>query len=319
MNKRDLLKKKNVVIVYTGKKVTGGVETDRDSLRVGVTQKIPLAQLAKEDVVPQRVKGIETDVFETEEIAALSIDRKSRVRPAPGGVSIGHPKVTAGTLGMIVKKGGFRYILSNNHVLANCNDADKGDQSWQPGAADGGGPADTIAHLADFVPIHFSGESNCPIARAIIWGLNGFAQLFRSKTQIPHAVTRAINKVDCAISRPIIEIDISQEILGIGKVVGYAEAKKGDEVTKSGRTTELTAAYITGTDGLVNINYGAKTAIFDDQIVTPVISKGGDSGSVLVNEKNEAVGLLFAGSSSLTIANKISNVIEALGLDKEVS
>lgn len=319
MNKRALLKKKNVVLVYSGKKVVGGVETGRDSIRVGVIQKVPVAQLAKEDIVPKSVEGIETDVFETEEITALSIDRKARIRPAPGGVSIGHPKVTAGTLGMIVKKGGIRYILSNNHVLANCNEADKGDQSWQPGAADGGDPDDTIGHLADFVPIRFAGDSNCPIATGIIWGLNLFAKLFKKQTRIPHAIAEPLNKVDCAISRPLIEGDISQEILEIGKVAGYAEAKIGEKVKKSGRTTALTYADVIATDGIANISYGVRSAVFGDQIVTPVMCQGGDSGSAVLNDRNEAVGLLFAGSSSLTIANKISNVIEALGLDKEVS
>jgi len=125
---RELLKKKNVVLVYTGKKVVGGVETGRISIRVGVVAKVPLAQLAKKDVVPRRIKGMETDVFQTEEIKALT-DRTSKVRPAPGGVSIGHPDVTCGTLGMVVKKNGVPHILSNNHVLANCNNAYMGDQT----------------------------------------------------------------------------------------------------------------------------------------------------------------------------------------------
>ena len=318
MKPKDLLKKKNVIIYYTGNKVVGGVVTARTSIRVGVREKIPLAQLKKKDIIPARIQGVETDVFQTEEINA-QIDRKARHRPAPPGVSVSHASVTAGTLGMIVKKDGWQYILSNNHVLANSNDAKMGDQTWQPGSYDGGGPADTIGHLSDFVPIHFIGDSDCPIARLAVAVLNFFATLVRRKTRVPDPVSNPINKVDCAISRPLINGEVSEEILEIGKPTGYGEAKVGDKVKKSGRTTGLTQGDVIATDGVSNVNYGdGKIAIFADQIITSAMSKGGDSGSAVLNEQNAAVGLLFAGSSSLTIINKIANVIDALGLDKAI-
>ena len=53
-------------------------------------------------------------------------------RPVPIGVSIGHPAVTAGTLGARVKSGSTVYILNNNHVIANENDASIGDAVLQP-------------------------------------------------------------------------------------------------------------------------------------------------------------------------------------------
>jgi S1-C subfamily serine protease len=314
--KRELLKKKNAVIVYTGNKEIGGLVTDRISIRVGVTQKLPLAQLAKKDVVPRTIEGIETDVFETEEIKALAVDRTSKIRPAPCGVSIGHPSVTAGTLGLIVKKGGLLYILSNNHVLANSNDASMGDQTWQPGRYDGGTQTDIIGHLVAFIPIQFTDESNCPIATRIVRGFNFLARLFKRNTRLPNAISSPINKVDCAISRPVVNEDISQEILEIGFPTGFGEAKVGDKVKKSGRTSGLTQGDVIAIDGIANVSYGDDKAIFEDQIVATAMSEGGDSGSSVLNEQNAAVGLLFAGSSSLTIINKIANVIDALGLDK---
>jgi len=314
---RELLKKRNVVLVYTGKKVVSGVETERISIRVGVVEKVPLVQLAKKDIVPRTIKGMETDVFQTEEIKALAVDRKSKVRPAPGGVSIGHPDITAGTLGMIVKKNGVLHILSNNHVLAASNEAYIGDQTWQPGKADGGTKADTIGYLAAFVPIHFIDESTCPIANHVVNLLNRALAFLKSNTIIPNPISSHVNKVDCAISRPLFDEDISQEILEIGIPAGFGEAKIGDKVKKSGRTTELTQGNVIATDGAANVNYGQRIAIYEDQIMTSAMSEGGDSGSTVLNGKNEGVGLLFAGSSSLTIINKISNVIDALGLDKE--
>jgi len=318
VKKSDLLKKKNVVLVYTGKKVVGGIETDRDSIRVGVVQKLPLAQLAEKDVVPKKIKGMETDVFQTEEIKALAVDRTSKIRPAPGGCSIGHPDKTAGTLGMIVKKAGAPHILSNNHVLANCNDANIGDEAWQPSKYDGGSSADTIGHLTAFVPIQFIDASNCPIATRIVSAFNFLARVFKRNTRLPNAISSPVNKVDCAIARPLFDEDISQEILEVGKPVGFGEAKAGDKVKKSGRTSGLTQGEVIATDGAANVTYGNKVAIFEEQIVTTAMSQGGDSGSAVLNEKNEVVGLLFAGSSSITIVNKIANVIDALKLDKGV-
>jgi hypothetical protein len=244
------------------------------------------------------------------------IDRKSRLRPAPGGCSIGHPQITAGTMGMIVKKNGAPHILSNNHVLANSNEASMGDQTWQPGKYDGGTETDIVGHLAAFVPIQFINESVCPIAKAIVTGLNRLAEFFGRNTIFPDPISSPVNKVDCAISRPLLEEDISPEILEIGVPVGFGEIKVGDKVKKSGRTTAVTEGDVIATDGAVNVSYGEKVAVFEDQIVASAMSEGGDSGSAVLNEKDEGVGLLFAGSTSLTIINKISNVIDALGLDK---
>ena len=51
---------------------------------------------------------------------------------------------------------GQRLILSNNHVLANSNDAQVGDTVVQPGSIDGGhAVSDKIAELERFVPIEF--------------------------------------------------------------------------------------------------------------------------------------------------------------------
>lgn len=322
MNKRNLLKKKNVVLYYTGKKEVGGVITDRDSIRVGVAVKLPLSALAKSDIIPKTVEGMETDVYVEQEIWALEVDRKAKHRPAPPGVSLAHPKVTAGTFGMVVKKNGVRLILSNNHILANSNAAEVGDLTLQPAPYDGGEQqyicdkchqpvSDTIGHLFAFNHITFGNSSGC---LAIIGKV--FATIATTITTLLGGEPKdIINKVDCAIAKPIKDEDISDEILGVGIPVGYGMAKVGDNVKKSGRTTGLTQGNVIAIDGVARINYRTGQAVFENQIITTNISQGGDSGSVVLNENNEVVGLLFAGSDQTTIVNKISDVIEALGLD----
>jgi hypothetical protein len=55
-------------------------------------------------------------------------------------------------------------------------------------------------------------------------------------------------------------------------------------------------------------------AIFKDQLLAGPMSQGGDSGSAVVDENNQLVGLLFAGSDSTTIFNRIEHVFSTLGV-----
>jgi hypothetical protein len=151
----DLLQKANVVGVGVGLK---NPERDGNEIAVVVLveQKKPIAALSAEDLVPPEVNGIRTDVMEVGVIRAQ--DSRGRFRPIPCGISVGHYKVTAGTLGCIVtdRTTGEKYILSNNHVLANCNDALIGDPILQPASMDGGNnPADVIARLERFIALSY--------------------------------------------------------------------------------------------------------------------------------------------------------------------
>ena len=56
--------------------------------------------------------------------------------PVPIGVSVGHPAITAGTIGARVTKEGNVFVLSNNHVLAAINQGRPGDFVLQPGSFD---------------------------------------------------------------------------------------------------------------------------------------------------------------------------------------
>jgi hypothetical protein len=74
-----------------------------------------------------------------------------RLRQAPAGVSVGHVRITAGTIGCFVTgrsapRSNRMLMLSNNHVLANVNSAAAGDVIIQPGPVDGGSsPSDQVA------------------------------------------------------------------------------------------------------------------------------------------------------------------------------
>ena len=122
------------------------------------------------------------------------------------------------------------------------------------------------------------------------------------------------NLVDAAIARPISDDLIVDEILEIGVPTGSAEVDLGESVKKSGRTTGFSSGRILTINATINVQYGEGVVTFKDQLVSTNMSQPGDSGSVLLNEDNEVVGLLFAGSDQVTIYNRFSNVMNLLGV-----
>lgn len=317
-HKENLLGKPNVVGVGTGYKVSRGKQTDELCVVALVTEKVPEAGLALPAMVPRELEGVPTDVVQVGVLRAHE-SPTDRWRPAPGGVSIGHYQVTAGTLGGVVRDRatGDRLILSNNHVLANSNAASLGDPVLQPGTADGGREQnDTIALLERYLPIAFNvGPATCSLARAFAGFGNLLASLLGSKHRLRvfQYDPQATNRVDVALARPKRDEDVLDDILDIGVVGGVAPATLGMAVRKSGRTTGFTVGEVTVVEATVNIRYGERVARFEGQIVTDSMSRPGDSGSLLVaRDALLAVGLLFAGSEQATIFNPIQEVLDTL-------
>jgi hypothetical protein len=318
----DILAKPNVVGVGVGYKVQAGRQTDELAVVVLVEQKLPRAALAPQALLTEALDGVPTDVVEVGVLRALQAPT-DRWRPAPGGVSIGHYQITAGTFGVTVRDRttGDRLILSNNHVLANSNNASEGDPILQPGAADGGSTAnDIIAHLERFCPIEFALDVGvCDIASAVARLANMAAQAWGSTHQLqPVRVDpTATNLVDAAVARPVDDADILDEIHEIGTVTDVAPATLGLAVRKSGRSTGLTTGEITVMEATVSVNYGTgRVARFDDQLITTPMSAPGDSGSLLVAaDAPHAVGLLFAGSDQTTIHSPITAVFDCLDVE----
>lgn len=321
-SKDSLLTMQNVVGVGVGYKIKGGEQTDDYAVVVMVSRKLPLPALSSQAVLPKNVEGVNVDVIEVGYLRALQA-RTDRWRPAPGGVSLGHYKITAGTFGAIVrdKNTGERLILSNNHVIANSNDAEPGDQILQPGPIDGGSPNnDTIAHLERFCPIEFTSEpGTCDIAATYANLGNAIAGLVGSKHRVStlQSNPQAVNLVDAAVAKPINDNDVLEEIIEIGNVQGTEQASLRMSIRKSGRTTGFTTGQITLINATVNVNYGGnRIAQFENQLVCGPISQGGDSGSLIVaGDSQKAVGLLFAGSDQSTIFNPIQDVLECLDVE----
>ncbi|MDZ7341952.1 MAG: S1 family peptidase [candidate division KSB1 bacterium] len=321
-NLKALKQKLNVNGVGIGHKIVSGKDTGQLCLTVLVRKKVAKSELLSRDLVPAMIDSIPVDVKAIGHVVALKA-RTDRWRPAPGGVSLGHYLITAGTLGAFVKDNatGQTLILSNNHVMANSNDASIGDPILQPGPADGGkNPQDRIADLERFVTIQFQGGNGgnggiCRIAKCSANILNALAKLVGSQHRlVPTKITAAANEVDAALAKPAWNDVITGDIIDIGVITGTKAATIGMAVRKSGRTTATT----TGTVEMLNVNVdvgygGSKVATFENQIVTGAISSPGDSGSLVVDGSEPlAVGLLFAGSDTSTVINPIDRVLALL-------
>ena len=198
----------------------------------------------------------------------------------------------SGTLGALVEDtSGVQYILSNNHVLANSNNGRPGDDISQPGMIDTG----------------------CSVTPTMIVGdLTTFASL-NSNVDAAIAALRA-GKMDS--TGHIEDIGVPSRTVAAPFV--------GQAVAKSGRTTGFTTGTVRSVNTDVNVQYqegcnkGRKFVVsFNDQVVIggSSFSAGGDSGSLIVtnNSSHNPVGLLFAGSSTTTIANPIGEVLSKLG------
>lgn len=325
----DLLDKSNVVGVGVGYKVTDGKLTDNLAVIVLVEKKMEYEDLAPQDLVPDIVWNQPTDVIQVGKIKAQGYT--ARERPIRPGISIGHYNITAGTLGVVVYSSihNAEFLLSNNHVFADTNAGVYGDPIYQPGPYDGGDGTDIVATLTSAVEIGFgpkppeNGDDVCPIAETYAKVGNALAKSFGRKTRVYvgrsyEATDSWINYIDAALARPVPGMEVAKEIKTIGAVITRSvDAEIGMRVMKSGRTTEVTTGEIVLTNATVKVDYGKDVpAIFDKQIISGYMSKGGDSGSLLITDEAEpkAVGLLFAGSNVATIYNPIDLVLEAFGV-----
>src|SRR5262245_26000158 len=195
----------------------------------------------------------------------------------------------SGTLGSLVTDGTGFFILSNNHVLARSDAAAAGEDISQPG----------LVHNLCQVP-------------GIVADLTAFPPLG--------------NNVDAAIAQlrtsgGALKMDATGFIEEIGTISRNPKtAAPGLAVQKSGRTSGRTASTVTSVNTNVKVQYqahcgqGKKFLIsYTNQVavIDSTFSAGGDSGSlILTNDSNkQPVALLFAGSSTTTIANPVCEVL----------
>ncbi|HEY3625616.1 MAG TPA: hypothetical protein VGL00_05015 [Terracidiphilus sp.] len=225
---------------------------------------------------------------------------QTECRPLQIGCSIGQYQITAGSLGGFVRDRttGTILLLSNNHVLANENLAIEGDPVLQPGFFDHGIEGkDTVAYLRRFIPLDWANLNYVDCA------------------------TASVSRIDWIDPRTL----DSRGTLKGGRTAPLAGP---EAVYKIGRTTGLTTGTVTAVEvDNITISYDQGTAVFDGQIEVQggdniPFAVGGDSGSLVFDQNNQALGMVFGGTLQgwdtnigLTYVNPLNRVLNELNVD----
>ncbi len=262
--------------------------------------------------VPTKLDDVNTVVVLTDRIVAMKTTTLSHTAKQTPPIQLGtsggwrydlaNGYCCGGTLGSLIQVGGQKRILSNYHVFeadivagGNSRVAATGDYIIQPGLIDVSCVATNAQNVATLVKTSSLPGSNVDCSSA--------------------AIITGMVRDDGAI----LEIGVLSS--------STVAASVGQLVKKSGRTTGLTRSYVSGLNGTVSIAYenecaggDAFTKTFTGQILVyqkrSSFLAGGDSGSLMVQDVTtnpKAIGLLFAGSTSLAIANPINSVLSFLG------
>lgn len=298
-NEDRLAAKHGVVGVGVGAKWVNGVPSDQPAILVFVEEKISKSGIAQKfsisDIVPDEIDGIPTDVIEVGKLVKQGFSQ--RVRPLRPGFSVGHGDISCGTIGgFFLDADGEPVILSNNHVLANENKAKIGDLIYQPG------PYDTTDNLS------FRGWEDPVIDLPYVATLKKFMKLESDGNLHDSAIAKIHPKI---VSNGLVDAlypTINRPCSGFGTFGA------GMQVQKCGRTSGYTTGRVIGLNASFTINFDFGPAKFINCAVLSNMSKGGDSGSIIYDMNMRAVGLLFAGSPKVTLANPIQTVAEYYGL-----
>jgi hypothetical protein len=282
---RSIFEDRNIVAIGIAEKLTEKKKTGELGLCFYVEKKIAKARLKLGKMIPPVLSVADrTAVFtDVQQIGKLRPQVNKRKSPLLSGFSVGTDTDT-GTLGAIVKKGSKFFLLSNSHVLARSGKGKAGDKIIYPGEADTSGKTQKVAELSDILP-------------------------FKVGDDFLNRVDAALAEVDADF---VDKLDFS--IRGAKSPPATVDPVRGMKIVMRGRTSGNSEGVIEDLHFSVILPYpGVGKVGFIDQVKCSRYSKGGDSGSIIVDKKNgNIVGLHFAGSSEGSIFNPISEVMEAL-------
>lgn len=295
-----LMKIPGVLSVGVGLKRVKGVIERQPCFKVTVAEKKTRSALKKTDLIPPEIFGFKTDVTERTTGMATGID-SSKYRPLIGGSQIegsGSSALT-GTLGCFATRNADNkiVILSNWHVMVGSPDAIDGDRVGQP------------TH---------NGCCSCCATNEIGKVTDG---KFRTDN-----LDAAIALLDGQDSDTVPDVRFLNEILEIGAVAGSTDPLPMETVYVRGRTG---GKLITGQITHDNVPHDTQYKSYDNLIInrvgqfevtpaggnTDYITEG-DSGSISVNEHNQAVLLNFSyvAANHTGYGSNIKAVETALGI-----
>lgn len=320
--RESLLQKENVEGVSRGLKVDedGNIISDEEVILVTVKEKKPESELNSQDIVPKSLEGVETIVRDFGSIKAHNSEDqfKDSHRPLRGGASFGYEEETTGTLGMtFIDEKNRIFLLSNNHVIGDTNSGRIGGRLNQPAFSDCGEDQCYCGTLERYVELNFKDNPISSTNGLFSKITSFFNRLFGGgKKSGVIEVNGNVNKVDCALGELAGCSTVLNNVIELGEIQGIREPELGMNIKKVGRTSGVTEGRIIQMDATLHVNFSfGRKAIFEDQIITTPISEPGDSGSVVLDEDNYLIGLLFSGSEKVSVMNKIDLVFDALNVN----
>lgn len=212
------------------------------------------------------------------------------VTAARGGDSVGHFTGPTGTITCAVRdESGRAYLLGAGHVLGAANRGKRGeDVILHPGPVDGGTVQNRVGILHDYTRIAF--------------GL-----------QIE-------NDVDAALCLPDNAADLDTGLRHLGDVGQIVEPSFEGPVQKVGRVTGHTTGNVAAVNVTVPLEYATGLPALLSGAFWVVGKDGpfaaqGDSGALIVDIKNRAVGMLVGVANGMGIATKMAPTLERLGVN----
>jgi len=268
------------------KEVRGDVTFDM-AYRIYVEQKLPNDDLPAAWRIPERIRGINTDVLLRSSTEMLTDGGKHR--PLKGGSQVrnqhveGDNDVLAGTIGCLVRLDSpVQEIcaLSCEHVFM-------------------AGQASVNVLVGQPRWIH----SCCCCTFNQIGKVINF--------QKNASVDCAIAQLDTDIAQEVSTGNTVNDIVGIGTMAGVAQAVCFEAVRKRGRTTELTTGQV------IDVIFENSQILVHPTGASPKFADRGDSGAVIVNSADRVIGLLWATDATTHtrgVANHIGQVMDAMGI-----
>jgi hypothetical protein len=293
-HEEELAKYSGVTGIYTGLKKVDGIESDTLSIVVMVREKKPLSELKIEEIIPTSIDGHPTDV-----VVCAGAERFS-------GQIAGKAKTRA-TLEDIPS-------VVRRPLVGGCGIAAEVDDEWG------------IGTLGCFVKD--AGGATCLLSNFHVLGLAGNPVFqpdpFNPNYQIGVVKDSILNtQIDAGILELPTGTDFENYILQAGSIQGTYNLQTSDlpgySVKKSGARTGFTFGSVTSIDFSV-VNDGGITMVNQILIHTSArqadFSDHGDSGSVIINDQFQIVGLLWGGktSSGVTFACPIAAVLSQLNI-----
>ena len=265
-------------------------------VQVLVRRKFSPSKLAPKHRVPPTLESpmfqrpLRVDVRAVGEIQLHSL--VTTQRPARPGFDVGSQLGESGTLGCIVIDAqGRRLGLSCAHVLAPDGPADVGDA--------------------------FGGVVLCPsLPNAQSLGVLASAPI-GTLTRVAAPSTdpcHSDSNVDAAVFAPNDPDSLSNLVADLGVAPTGINKKPalGDAVHKVGAVSGETHGVVQALGMLVKVPCGSGIATFSDQIGISSFASPGDSGALVLDEANRALGIHIGAAAGISICTPMERILTAL-------